>query len=180
MFVVVAVPIGLALGLLLGGRLERLNELRLRWAWLAVAGFVAQVILFSDPVVAQVGSLGPPLYVASTVAVLVAVLANVGVPGMAFVALGAALNLVAILANGGFMPADPGALALAGLEPSSAYSNSVAEANPALKPLTDIYALPAGTPLANVFSVGDVVLAIGVAWVIVAAMRSPSPAREEA
>ena len=180
MFVVVAVPIGLVLGLLLRGRIEHLNGLRLRWAWLAVAGFVGQVILFSDPVAAQVGALGPPLYVASTLAVLVAVLANLRVPGMPLVALGAALNLAAILANGGFMPADPGALALAGLEPSSAYSNSVAEANPALKPLTDIYALPAGTPLANVFSVGDVVLAIGVAWVIVAAMRSPLPAREEA
>ena len=43
--------------------------------------------------------------------------------------------------------------------------------DPALRPLTDVYALPAGFPLANVFSVGDVLIGVGIAVTIAAAMR---------
>jgi Family of unknown function (DUF5317) len=42
-----------------------------------------------------------------------------------------------------------------------------------LRPLTDVFAIPAWLPMANVFSVGDVLIAIGIAWTIVATMRRP-------
>ena len=38
-------------------------------------------------------------------------------------------------------------------------------------PLTDIFALPAWLPLHNVFSIGDVLIGVGVAVVIVVGMR---------
>ena len=44
-----------------------------------------------------------------------------------------------------------------------------------VQPLTDIFALPTWVPFANVFSVGDVLIAAGVVVVIVAAMRRPVP-----
>ena len=44
-------------------------------------------------------------------------------------------------------------------------------AHPALQPLTDIFALPHPIPFANVFSVGDVLIGVGVVIVIVVAMR---------
>jgi hypothetical protein len=50
-------------------------------------------------------------------------------------------------------------------------TNSALVAHPALEPLTDIFATPAWLPLANIFSVGDVLIAIGVAVAIVAGMR---------
>jgi len=53
------------------------------------------------------------------------------------------------------------------------YSNSAIVAEPVLKPLTDIFALPTWLPFHNVFSVGDVLIAVGVVVVIVAAMRRP-------
>jgi hypothetical protein len=58
-------------------------------------------------------------------------------------------------------------------------------ADPALEPLTDIFALPAWLPFSNIFSIGDVLITAGVAWVIVAAMRNrpddvPVPSRTEA
>jgi lipoprotein signal peptidase len=170
-FIVYAVPLGLLLGFLLGGRLEGLSTVRFRWAWLAFAGLAAQVVLFGGAVDGLVGSAGPGLYVASTVAVLVAVVRNIAVPGLALVALGAVSNLAAIVANGGYMPTDPAALAFAGLEPSEGFSNSVVDPDPALRPLTDVFALPAGMPMANVFSVGDVLIGVGVAVTIVHAMR---------
>ncbi|MBI3752353.1 MAG: DUF5317 family protein, partial [Chloroflexi bacterium] len=117
------------------------------------------------------GSLAGPIYVASTLAVLVAVLRNLGLPGMAIVALGALANLAAIVSNGGSMPADAGALALAGLDPKG-HTNSVVLASPALQPLTDIFAVPAWVPFANVFSVGDVLIAVGIAIAIAATMKA--------
>jgi hypothetical protein len=170
-FILYAIPIGIAAGLLVGGKVDRLAELRLRWAPLAVLGLVVQLALFADPISAAVGDAAPAIYVASSAAVLAAVLRDVRVPGMALIAIGAASNLAAILANGGFMPADPAALDSV-VQLSPGYSNSVVVANPALRPLTDLFALPAAFPLANVFSVGDVLIGIGVAATIVFAMRA--------
>jgi len=156
-------------GYLVGGRLDRLVGLRFRWPALALFGLAVQVALFSDPVSGVVADVGPPIYVASTAAVLVAVLRNVTIPGMAIVAVGATSNLVAIVANSGFMPADPAALAaIGGVEPG--YSNSIVVADPAFRPLTDIFSLPTWVPLNNVFSVGDVLLGIGIGVTIVIAM----------
>jgi hypothetical protein len=170
-FPVYAVPIGLLAGWLLRGRLEGLAQLGFRWPWLAIGGLATQVLLYSGRVDAIVGSAAPFIYVGSTLAVLVAVLRNIRIPGLAIVAAGAISNLAAILANGGYMPADPEAYALAGIEPDAPLTNSVLLPNPALRPLTDIYALPAEWPLANVFSVGDVLIGIGLVVTIALAMR---------
>jgi hypothetical protein len=169
-FVLYAIPIGLLAGLLLGGRLEGLASLGFRWAPLALAGLVVQLAIFG-PLGGVVGDWGPALYVASTVAVLVAVVRNIRIPGLALVVLGASLNLAAIVANGGLMPADPAALAFAGLTPDASFSNSTVLEAPALRPLTDIFALPTQMPFANVFSVGDVLIGVGIATTIAFGMR---------
>jgi hypothetical protein len=170
-FILYAIPIGIAVGYLLGGRLDRLGDLRFHWAWLAIAGLVVQLVLFSAPIAATVGDWGPPLYVASTAAVLVAVVRNWRIPGLAIVAIGAAANLLAIVANGGVMPVSPEALAALGADAAEGFSNSVVMVDPAVRPLTDIFALPAWVPLANVFSIGDVLIGVGVAAVIALGMR---------
>jgi hypothetical protein len=177
MFILYAIPLGIVAGYLAGGRLDRLSTVRFRWAPLALLGLAVQVALFSDPLATMVGAAGPPIYVASTAAVLVAVLRNLDITGLPIVAIGAASNLIAILANGGYMPADPDALAsIGGIAPG--YSNSSVTADPLLWPLTDIFAIPAWVPFANVFSIGDVLLGIGVALTIAAGMRrQPDPGR---
>lgn len=176
MFMLYALVIGALVGRLGGGRLERLGSVRFRWAPLALAGLLGQIVLFSTPLGALLGPIAPPLYVATTALVLLVVVRNlglpgVGVPGLALVALGSLSNLAAVVANGGFMPADPGALAALGIVLGEGYSNSVVVASPALRPLTDLYALPAWVPFASVFSVGDVLIAVGVAVAVIVAMR---------
>lgn len=172
-----AIPIGIAIGWLSRGRLDGLLRLDFRWAALAVGGLLVQLVLFTPIGSAVAGdALVPPIYMASTLAVFVAVARNVRMPGMAIVAAGALSNLVAITANGGLMPADPGALALAGFSGPGEHTNSVVLEAPAFEPLTDVYALPAWLPMANVFSVGDVLIGVGVAVAIVAAMRREEPA----
>lgn len=172
MLILWAIPVGIVVGLLLGGRLEGLLQLHFRWAALAVGGLLVQVVLFTPFGDRVAGGLGPAIYVASTAAVFLAVVRNLSMPGMVIVAVGALSNLVAITSNGGAMPADPGALALAGFGGPGEHTNSVVLAEPAFRPLTDLYALPAWLPMANVFSVGDVLIGAGVAIVIVVAMRS--------
>ncbi len=176
MFILYSLVIGLALGLILGGRVLALGELRIRWAPLIVVGFTAQIILFSDAVAARVGDLGPPLYVGSTLIVGLAILRNVTIPGIPLVLLGAVSNMTAILANGGFMPTAPGAAAALGKSTPIIYSNSAFVAKPAFEPLTDLFALPPWMPLANVFSIGDVLIGIGVVVLMAATMRR-SPRR---
>ena len=171
MFILYAIPVGIAAGYLLGGRLDRLGDLHFHWAWLAIAGLLVQVVLFSPLVAGAIDAAGPRIYVASTAAVLVAVLRNWRIPGLAIVAIGAACNLLAIAANGGVMPASPEAVAALGLDAAEGFSNSVVMVDPALRPLTDIYALPAWLPAANVFSIGDVLIGVGVAVVIALGMR---------
>ena len=172
MTILYAIPAGVLAGLLLRGRLDGLLALRFRWAPLAIGGLLVQVVLFSALGDRLAGDFDRQVYVLSTLAVLLAVLRNLALPGLPLVALGSLSNLAAIVANGGLMPADPGALRIAGFDGPGEHTNSVVLADPALRLLTDIFALPAGIPFANVFSIGDVLIAIGIAWAIVAAMRS--------
>ena len=172
MFILYALVIGVALGIALGGRPAGLGSLRFRWSGVMLAGLLVQVVLFSDTVAERIGALGPPIYVASTVLVLAAVVANRSIPGMAIVALGAVSNLAAIVANGGYMPAARSALDALGKSDPTTYSNSTSVESPALGPLTDVFAMPPWLPFANVFSVGDVLIVVGVVTTIVLAMRS--------
>jgi hypothetical protein len=174
-FILYGVLAGLISGLLIGGRPAGLAAIRFRLGALALLALAIQLVLFSP--------LGEPLadgparaiYVASTALVGIVVLANLRLTGMPIVALGAAVNLAAIVANGGSMPASPAALASLGLS-AGGNTNSVVVGRPALEPLTDVFALPRWLPLANVFSVGDVLIGLGVAIAIAAAMRrTPAP-----
>jgi len=149
-----------------------LAAIRIRWSAVIAFGLVAQVVLFSDPVARRVGDLGPLLYVGSTLVVLAAVARNVTIRGMPLVIAGALCNLVAVATNGGHMPASLAALEASGKAAPAFYSNSSLAPQPVLAPLTDIFALPSWMPLANVFSVGDVLIGLGVALVIVLAMRT--------
>ena len=96
---------------------------------------------------------------------------------MPLVVIGAASNMAAILANGGYMPAAAAALASIGKSPPVLYSNSAVLQTPALEWLTDRFALPAWVPFTNVFSVGDVLLGVGVAILRSTAMRPPTELR---
>jgi Family of unknown function (DUF5317) len=170
MFILFAIPIGLVVGWLAGGRLEGLADVRFRLAPIALLALAVQVALFSPIADGLALEAGRWIYIASTALVVVVVLANLGIAGVPIVVAGAALNLAAIVANGGAMPASASALAALGSGIHS-HTNSVLLERPALEPLTDVFATPTWLPFANVFSVGDVLIGAGVAIAIAAAMR---------
>ena len=172
MFMLYSILIGLAIGLLLGGRIGRLADLHLAWVPLAVAALIVQFILFDEQLNGVLGSLVPPIYVASTAVVLAVVLRNLRkAAGLALVALGTISNLAAIVANGGYMPVTAEALGVDAPTVPFYGGNSVLTANPILEPLVDRFVMPAWLPLTNIFSVGDVLIAAGIVIVMVVGMR---------
>ena len=182
MFILYAVVVGLVVGRLTGGRVERLGDIRFRWAGLAFAAVVVQLVLFFPPVADALDgaqAVAIALYVGSTAVVLGVVVRNIRLTGLPIVVLGAGLNLLAILANGGLMPATPEALAAAGLPPESGFAAGSVVGDPALPWLVDRFALPSWLPLANVFSLGDVLIAIGIAVAVAAGMHA-RPGRSSA
>ena len=163
MFLVAAVVLsGLAVPLC-GGRLGAIADLRLRRLWAIYLALGLAVLGIGLPGLAD--GLRSLLLVAAYPAGAVFLAANWRVPGVPLAALGAGLNLLAIAANGGVMPASPAALAAAGLPAGGGgFESSAALADPRLALLGDVFAVPAGWPLANVFSVGDVLIGAGLAW----------------
>jgi len=174
-FILYAVLAGLAIGLLSGGSPARLGDLRFRWAPLIAVGMAGQLSLFSSPLGDALGPAAPAAYIASNVAVLVAVWRNLAIPGLPLVLVGGISNLVAIVANRGFMPVSPDALAVMGRLPREGYSNSKLMDGVVLGPLTDLFAMPTWVPMANVFSFGDVLIGVGAAIAVVAAMHGRGP-----
>lgn len=164
MIILVATVVGLLVAALLGGSPGALGRVKLRAVWLLVLAFVAQVVVIS--VVPD----GPrPLletvHVLTYVGAGLVVWWNRAVPGLLLAGAGGALNAVTIALNGGTLPASERALRGAGLPVhEQEFLNSGVLADPVLPWLGDVFWVPAGVPLANVFSVGDVVLVAGVTY----------------
>jgi len=164
--------LGVLVGLAAGGRFGALGALKLRSlplvyvaVALQVAAFPSGVFPWSTPV-----SVARPLWLASYALLIAFIVRNRHLRGVELVALGLVSNLVAILANGGLMPAKLGALRDAGLA-YDIHNNSVSSAHPHLALLVDRWAAPHWLPLANVYSVGDVLIGLGTVAVVALGMR---------
>jgi len=173
-----ALIIGLALGAALGGHPRQLGQLTLRWNVLIFWSLALQLFLFTG------ASIDPPavtvLYPLSGGLAIAWLARNLVIPGIACMMVGGLSNFLAIVANGGRMPVEPNLLAqtrgadyvralAAGLVTSN---SSLADSNTHLRWLTDLILIPPPWPLPTVLSVGDVLIALGVIWLIVKAMRS--------
>jgi hypothetical protein len=175
MLLLYAVILGVIAGLISGGKFAALGSTHIRLWPVALLGLFAQLLLFSSPLAATVGPWGPSLYVVSTVLVLMALVVNLRQPGFWLIILGALANFTVIIANGGQMPAAPAAwAALNGVAvvPTTDFSNSVlAGPQTVLAFLGDNFVLPRPLPLANVFSIGDVLIGVGGALFIIQSMH---------
>jgi MFS family permease len=158
--VVALFGLGLLTVPLTGGRLGRLADLRLRrWGVLLVA-FVLQLVALKGGLPHNVAA-GLNL---STYALGIWYLAaNLHIPGMWLVGLGTATNVLAIVANQGIMPTTEEALATAGLSSGNGatFVNSAVLPDARIEFFGDIFAVPKGLPLHNVFSVGDILIILG-------------------
>jgi Family of unknown function (DUF5317) len=171
-----AFVVGVAAGYLCGGRLHNLAHLALTREWLVLAALGLQIVAFS-PAGAFVGRpTAVVLHLASYALLAWFVVLNRHRLGVSIAGVGLGLNMVAIVANGGYMPASGKALALAGIAYSGdTHNNSaVIGAHTHMRVLADVFAVPSWVPAANVFSVGDLLIAAGVATLLAASMRGAS------
>lgn len=154
------------------GRLSALADLPLRRSELALAAIVIQVVVISL-LPGGVHALHTGLHIVSYLLLGAFAWVNRRTAGVPLVALGGLSNFTAIVANGGVMPADRHAIAsLAHQAGKGEFVNSQVLAHPRLQFLGDVFATPASWPLHNVYSIGDVVLVIGVAVLVHAACGS--------
>jgi hypothetical protein len=180
MLVLLAGMFGLVVGQVRGGRLLNLADLRVRGWGLIVIALAAQLLVaiwfIPDPRVPV--ALDGALLLCSYVALLVVAWQNRVLVGMWLVGIGIALNVVAAIPHGGLLPTTPEALQSAGRAvpaplPGPSERPYVQSKDIVLPrdqipfwAISDRFAIPRGWPLSGVFSPGDVLIALGLGWVL--------------
>ena len=164
MFLLPCIALGLVFALVLGGKPARLAHVEFRLAPLVLIALAVQVVLFSHLGEALPNGAVAPAHVGTYGLLLVFAVANFRLRALRLVFGGLLLNAIAIAANGGAMPASRTALAALGLNGDSA---NITSRTHRLGFLGDIFVVPTQLPLANVFSVGDILIGLGaVAFVV--------------
>ena len=178
MTLVLPVLLAVAIGMVFGGRLSGLTELPLKSLWLIGLAFAAQLVAFPSGLLPwETGdTFATLLWIGSYGLLIAATVRNGHIHGMGLIGLGMSCNLAAIVANGGHMPALPRAAAEAGIV--GVRNNSATMAGPHLSLLVDRWAAPDWIPLANVFSIGDVILFLAAFAVVLPAMGPHLPRRD--
>jgi DHA3 family macrolide efflux protein-like MFS transporter len=179
---ILGVFLGLGLGLLVGGSIDNLVHVRLRWLPLlvgaAAARFGLDLALASSTVP---DSLRLWLVIVTYVLLTVMLLLNRDLPGLTAAALGTAANGIAIVANGGWMPVWQSSMKAAGLDSTVVHSGFHRILTGPLDtsffehggPLVDIIPIPIPI-LQSVASIGDVLLAAGLGLFVFASLvRNP-------
>lgn len=177
MILIVAILVSVLIALLRGGRLAGLADLRLRYAWLVLVAVALQALVVYNVVGPTLGGLplSGLLDVASTLLALGVLWPNRRLPGLWVVGLGLLANLAAIAANGGWMPVAPEALAglgravpAMGTKLYGAENIVLPRAATRLWWLSDVFVVR--FPVPSVFSAGDVLVALGLFWLLYSAM----------
>ena len=155
---------GLLFALALGGKPGRVLDVHLRYSWTVLVALVIQAVIFT-PLGAGISPLQVPLLHLFSNALLIAfAVTNLRPRSLTPVWLGLTLNVTAICANGGSMPVSSSATSTIDLADTG---HSPISEGTRLGFLGDIFALPSQLPLANVFSVGDLLIGIGMVIFIV-------------
>ncbi|HWH24275.1 MAG TPA: MFS transporter, partial [Candidatus Limnocylindria bacterium] len=173
--IVLGLLIGLGAGLLAGGRIGRLIDVRLQWAGLI---FLALGLRIGTQFAIAGGvdlaeALRLPLYVGAFALLVVGLWFNRHHAGLLAVAIGAASNGLAIAVNGGWMPVWGPALTAVGMTPGELNQSFHRLLPPEFGvefflragPLGDIIPLPLPV-IYNVFSLGDALMGVGLGWFV--------------
>jgi hypothetical protein len=168
-FALVVLVVALAVGLALGGHLARLGHLPLRHGWLVLVAVAMQAAgAFAG------GSLYPVGLATSAVLVAVFLVGNRDVRGTGLVALGLMSNALVVGLNGA-MPVSADASGRAGISTQDLLAGAdprheLASSATRLRQLGDV--VPVLLPRhAEVVSPGDVLVAAGLAQLVVLGMR---------
>ena len=172
----------LVIAVVIGGDVRRLSQLRIRHIELLLAAFATKVaVALLGAAHTQIAvTVARPLNVIGAVLLVAVVGFNRRIPGALIFGAGLTLNLIVIIAFGGRIPvlllhdADPNSPVLAllrgGLDPLH-----VALDHPqGLWFIGDIFNIPSIGGHSSLVSIGDLLMAVGIAWLIIrCSQRSP-------
>lgn len=171
MLILYFVLIGILLGYITGGRLKNLAGRQFRLIWLAVFAFLVQIIIFSGIPFLKLGSFAITIiHLLSYLCLIAFILLNIIIPGILLIGLGILSNALVIFLNGGYMPTysenlkntSVAANAQVLVQSGTVNNSSEITSNTILPWLGDIFYLPAWIPFSNVFSIGDIIIAVGI------------------
>ncbi len=185
-----------AIALVIGGSLAAWSHVRVRWWLAAVAAFALLLVLYNPPLERQPWAIawGPAIWVAARMVIFAVLVRNAVEPGAtraawALGATGVLLNTIVVVANGGYMPqAGDAHAAVWGIQrvdpdvPERLRNTVVMTSTSRLAWLGDVIPQPSWLPKANVISIGDVLLSLGIAWwaflTTFTGRRADTPSRE--
>ena len=169
-----AIIIGVIIGMFRNGRISNFLEVRFKGWYLCFLAF----ILFLVPYVLKLTQIGfEPIqlfpFLAMVICAFIALL-NFNKMGMKIIFLGLMLNLIIMGLNDYLMPIDTVEMATLGFDSfveSLKNGNvinymDVNQAVPVSQYLGKVIALPDFYPLAKVLSIGDIIISVGIVWVI--------------
>jgi MFS family permease len=166
-FLLPSLALGVLLAYVLGGRPSRLLDVPFRLTWTVFVALVAQLLLFLNLGIDYTEPVLDAVHVGSYALLVAFALANLRLVALVPAFAGMALNAIAIAANGGVMPVAPRAADAAGIAGELVTRHNVSSDTHRLWFLGDVFALPPSVPLTNVFSIGDVLIAIGMIGFVV-------------
>lgn len=173
-----AAAAAIIIGLLLGGSVKRLAELRVNGLWLLIASLAVTLITRVPAAADALAGLGTPAAVTAAVlryGFLIAFAAeNLRSVPIDLIGTGGVLNAAAMLANSGRMPVEASALGAGGqhvalLRSGAIFNYTLAGADTRLYPICDI--IRARGFSVYYLSVGDVLISFGVFALIISLMR---------
>jgi hypothetical protein len=194
MILTLAVAVGLVVSLARyqGRAFSRIAALPLRSAWLALLAVALQLPLLRTPAgpVERI-RLQQVLFLLSHLLLLILVWRNWRLTSVQILGLGVMCNLLVIAVNGGFMPITPQTLTQ--INPGSAsdqclagfhygYSKDIVllREQTRLQALSDTWVIPPPFPWPTAFSIGDALIALGVAALLQGSSLDKLPSRRAA
>src|SRR5438132_10046843 len=177
----------LVIAVLIGGDVRRLSQIKVQHLELLLAAFAVKVVVAvlgttHSPVAVSVAR---PLNVIGAILLLAVVWFNRRIPGALLFGAGLTLNLIVIVSFGGRMPVliprdiDPNSAVLATLKGGLDPLHVALQHPQGLWFIGDIFAIPGIGGHASLVSIGDLLMAVGVAWLIIRCSQ-PAPSLKPA
>ncbi|HET6529865.1 MAG TPA: DUF5317 domain-containing protein [Actinoplanes sp.] len=172
----VYIAVGMLVLVALTGRpVKRLAEVHIRHVWLLWAALADQILVISIIPDTHPTALAAA-HVASYALAAACLWLNRRIPGILVIGAGALLNGLTIAVNGGTLPASRSALEASGHAGAPGeFANWAVLPDAKLAILGDIFATPSWLPGNNVFSIGDVLIWVGLGWLL---WRTCRPGRQ--
>ena len=177
----------LVIAVVIGGDVRRLSQLRIQHIELLLAAFAAKVsvALLGTTHAAAAVNAARPLNVIGAALLLAVVWFNRRIPGAILFGAGLTLNLIVILTFGGRMPVliprniDPNSAVLATLKGGLDPLHVALQHPQGLWFIGDVFAIPGIGGHSSLVSIGDLLMAAGIAWLIIRCSQ-PAPALKPA